>query len=79
VITSPDLPSTLYSSLLEHARNLHPCEQAVKENSLIFHPSVTSRVKRLIDILGALIGLVVTALIAIPVAIAVQLDRKSVV
>ncbi|WP_347566407.1 sugar transferase [Scytonema sp. UIC 10036] len=38
------------------------------------HPSVTSLIKRLIDILGAIVGLLITAMVAIPVAIATQLD-----
>lgn len=38
------------------------------------HASVNSKTKRLIDILGALVGLVITALVAIPVIIATQLD-----
>jgi lipopolysaccharide/colanic/teichoic acid biosynthesis glycosyltransferase len=33
------------------------------------HPSVTSTTKRLIDILGAIVGLVITAFVTIPVAI----------
>ncbi|MBF2027192.1 MAG: sugar transferase [Oscillatoriales cyanobacterium C42_A2020_001] len=41
------------------------------------HPSVNSRLKRLIDITGALIGLTITALVAIPVAIATQLDNPG--
>ncbi len=38
------------------------------------HPSVVSRAKRALDILGAIVGLAVTGIIAIPVAIAMQLD-----
>jgi lipopolysaccharide/colanic/teichoic acid biosynthesis glycosyltransferase len=41
------------------------------------HPSVKSRVKRLIDIAGALVGLMLTTLVAIPVAIAIQLDNPG--
>lgn len=41
------------------------------------HPSVTSRLKRLIDILGALVGLAITGLILIPIAIAIQLDNPG--
>jgi len=41
------------------------------------HPSVTSKVKRTIDILGAVVGLGITAAIAIPVAIASQLDNPG--
>lgn len=41
------------------------------------HPSVTSFAKRLIDILGALVGLAITAVITIPVVIAIQLDNPG--
>ena len=41
------------------------------------HPSVESKAKRLVDILGALVGLVITAAIAIPIAIAIQLDNPG--
>ncbi|HEY9749084.1 MAG TPA: sugar transferase [Allocoleopsis sp.] len=41
------------------------------------HPSVNSKVKRLLDIMGALVGLLLTAVIAIPVAIAIQLDNPG--
>ncbi len=38
------------------------------------HPSVTSQAKRILDILGAIVGLMITGIIAIPIAIAMQLD-----
>ncbi len=38
------------------------------------HPSQISVVKRLIDIIGAIVGLILTAAIAIPIAIATLLD-----
>ncbi|NEQ42162.1 MAG: STAS domain-containing protein [Leptolyngbya sp. SIOISBB] len=38
------------------------------------HPSVTSKAKRLMDIVGGLIGLGVTAVLFIPIAIAIQID-----
>jgi lipopolysaccharide/colanic/teichoic acid biosynthesis glycosyltransferase len=38
------------------------------------HPSVTSRAKRILDIIGAIVGLGITGVIAIPVAIAMQFD-----
>ncbi len=41
------------------------------------HPSLHCKVKRFIDILGALVGLTITALICIPVAIAIQLDNPG--
>ncbi|HEY9761374.1 MAG TPA: sugar transferase [Trichocoleus sp.] len=38
------------------------------------HPSVNSLLKRGIDILGGLVGLTLTGLVAVPVALAIQLD-----
>lgn len=38
------------------------------------HYSVQSKRKRLLDIMGALVGLAITAILAIPLAIAIQLD-----
>jgi lipopolysaccharide/colanic/teichoic acid biosynthesis glycosyltransferase len=38
------------------------------------HPSVTSKGKRLIDIVGALVGLMLTVLLFIPITVAIQLD-----
>ena len=38
------------------------------------HPSVTSKAKRILDIFGAIVGLALTVIIAIPVAIAMQFD-----
>lgn len=41
------------------------------------HYSASCKRKRLIDILGALVGLVVTVIVAIPIAIAIQLDNPG--
>ncbi len=41
------------------------------------HPSMRSKRKRIIDILGALVGLAVTALLFIPIAIAIYLDNPG--
>lgn len=38
------------------------------------HPSVSSKLKRAVDIAGALVGLTITGMVAIPVAIAVRFD-----
>lgn len=42
-----------------------------------FHPSVTNDIKRSLDIIGALIGLSIVAVIAVPIAIAMQLDNPG--
>ncbi len=41
------------------------------------HPSAASKTKRLVDIVGALVGLMITGLLFIPIAIAVQLDNPG--
>lgn len=41
------------------------------------HPSVASKLKRAIDILGSLVGLVITALLFIPLAILIRLDSPG--
>ncbi|MEG5042306.1 MULTISPECIES: sugar transferase [unclassified Microcoleus] len=41
------------------------------------HRSVTSKVKRLIDILGSLLGLAIAAAVAVPVAVAMLLDNPG--
>jgi lipopolysaccharide/colanic/teichoic acid biosynthesis glycosyltransferase len=41
------------------------------------HPSASSLVKRILDILGSLVGLVILALIFLPVAIAIKLDAPG--
>jgi lipopolysaccharide/colanic/teichoic acid biosynthesis glycosyltransferase len=57
-------PSVLYSSVL-HPSVLHPS---------VLHPSVHSRAKRLLDVLGASVGLVITSVVALPLALAIYLD-----
>ncbi|WP_458650466.1 sugar transferase [Sivoneniella epilithica] len=49
----------------------------VQDCPSVVHPSVKSGIKRLIDITGALIGLMITAMVAIPVAIATQFDNPG--
>lgn len=60
---------------------LNTAKKLDRNNSVLqskpIHPSVTSRAKRLLDILGALVGLVITATVAIPIAIAMQLDNPG--
>ncbi|MEA5617467.1 sugar transferase [Cronbergia sp. UHCC 0137] len=41
------------------------------------HPSVRSPIKRTIDILGAIVGLSVTAVLFVPIAIAIKLDSPG--
>lgn len=61
--------------------HIHPAvldsDYSVHQASLPIHSSVTSIAKRLIDILGALIGLCLTAIVAIPVALASMVDNPG--
>lgn len=41
------------------------------------HPSVTNKAKRLLDILGALVGLAIAVIVAIPVGLIMQLDNPG--
>ncbi len=43
----------------------------------VTHPSVRSLPKRLIDIVGALVGLLITAVLYIPIVIAIELDSPG--
>lgn len=65
------LLSTFYSSVV--LKNNYEFHQS-KE---LFHRSVTSITKRLIDILGALVGLAITVIVAIPMAIAMLFDNPG--
>ena len=58
------------SALLNSSTQLNRTQQQV-------HYSANCKRKRLIDILGALVGLVVTAMIALPIAITIQLDNPG--
>lgn len=41
------------------------------------HPAATCKLKRLVDVIGGLIGLVIVAIVAIPVAVAIQFDNPG--
>jgi lipopolysaccharide/colanic/teichoic acid biosynthesis glycosyltransferase len=44
---------------------------------IVPHRSATCKIKRLIDILGAVVGLILTAILAIPIVIAIQIDNPG--
>lgn len=73
---SPEISSPLYSILLEDAQEADA--SAIEPSSPVelkrLHSSVHNKLKRLIDVAGAVIGLGITAIVAIPVAIAIQRD-----
>ncbi|WP_017297273.1 anti-sigma factor antagonist [Nodosilinea nodulosa] len=42
--------------------------------ALTAHPSVTSRGKRMLDIVGAIVGLIITAVLSVPIVLAIKLE-----
>lgn len=71
-MTTSNFPSSLSAapSTLPLLSEIATPEQTV-------HPSVTSKAKRCIDILGSLVGLAITAVITVPIAIAIQIDNPG--
>ncbi|EHC08481.1 anti-sigma-factor antagonist and sugar transfersase [Fischerella thermalis JSC-11] len=51
-----------------------PSKNQLEEQLPTTHPSVRSWMKRLIDIVGALVGLVIVAILFIPIAVAITID-----
>ncbi|MGL5795337.1 MAG: sugar transferase [Waterburya sp.] len=56
---------------------LHPVKHFQLKRNFATHPSIFSPLKRLIDIIGAIMGLVITAVIFLPIAIAIKLDSPG--
>ena len=50
---------------------------ASRESQFSLHPAANSKFKRFLDILGSLIGLLILALVFIPVAIAIKIDSPG--
>lgn len=71
--------STYISNAESYAREslmiTHPDSSYYLKQTI--HPSVTSRAKRSMDIIGAIVGLVITALVCIPIAIATLLSDRD--
>lgn len=72
MITTSNLPTSLSidSRVLDSSYTVHLARKSV-------HSSTTSIAKRMIDILGAIVGLGITAVVAVPVAIASALDNPG--
>lgn len=64
-----------YFSFFDNNRPIHL--RHLPQNGLTPHSSVYSPVKRLIDILGSLVGLVITAFLFLPIAIAIVVDSPG--
>lgn len=62
---------------LDHLDGRKPPLLAGRDQPPATHPSVRSRTKRAIDIVGALVGLGITAVLSVPIAIAIYLDNPG--
>lgn len=78
----PEILDILALADLDHQFTINP-ETAplelipIKLSSECTHPSIQSRTKRLLDIVGALVGLAITAIVFVPIAIAIKLDSSG--
>ncbi len=64
-------------TLDEGTEAILPSQTAKDQDFPRTHPSVLSKTKRLMDIVGALVGLVITGILLIPLAIAIRLDSPG--
>jgi len=59
----------------------NPTKKSASKSSddglLVTHPSMRSWLKRFIDVLGALVGLAITAILFLPIAIAIEIDSPG--
>lgn len=77
-LTELDKVLDIEPALADPTPNRRPARRDRREEQLPeTHPSVRSWVKRLMDVAGALVGLSITAVLALPIAIAIKLDSKG--
>ncbi|MEM6613748.1 MAG: sugar transferase [Cyanobacteria bacterium P01_C01_bin.72] len=73
----PPVMATLSMTGLSDILSIKSSEKWSLKESPETHPSVRSIVKRLIDIVGAIVGLAITGMIFIPIAIAIKTSSKG--
>jgi anti-anti-sigma factor len=74
----PQVMAVLQMTALDQILTLEPLDEPKPQAPPpTTHPSVRSWVKRLLDILGGLVGLAITAIAFIPIAIAIKLDSPG--
>lgn len=73
----PPVMATLAMTGLDDVLNIKSSAKWSFRESPETHPSVRSTTKRAIDILGAIVGLIITAIIFVPIAIIIRLDSSG--
>jgi lipopolysaccharide/colanic/teichoic acid biosynthesis glycosyltransferase len=68
--------SSLFDPLAEQANHTDNVQFRLSEFRTV-HASVRSKTKRVVDILGAIVGSLLTAILIVPIAIAMQLDSPG--
>jgi len=73
----PPVMATLSMTGLSDILSIKSSAKWSRKESPETHPSVRSIIKRLVDITGAIVGLIITGLIFIPIAIAIKSNSKG--
>ncbi|MEM8672941.1 MAG: sugar transferase [Cyanobacteria bacterium P01_G01_bin.67] len=73
----PPVMATLSMTGLVDVLSIRSSAKWSRKESPETHPSVRSVVKRLIDILGAIVGLIITGIIYVPIAIAIKATSEG--
>lgn len=73
----PPVMATLSITGLTDILDIRSSEKWSKKESLEAHPSVRSTIKRIIDIVGAIVGLMLTAVLFVPIAMAIKLSSPG--
>ena len=73
----PPVMATLAMTGLVDVLNIKSSAKWSPKESPETHPSVRSTTKRGIDILGAIVGLIIMAIVLVPIAIAIKLDSSG--
>ena len=73
----PPVMATLSMTGLTDVLDIRSSEKWSRQESLETHPSVRSIVKRIIDIIGAIVGLVIMAILFLPIAMAIKLSSPG--
>ncbi|HEY9669689.1 MAG TPA: sugar transferase, partial [Coleofasciculaceae cyanobacterium] len=77
----PQVMAVLEMTALDKVLTIEPSEKAaipVTPPALpITHPSIRSKVKRVLDIVGSIVGLGLTSILFVPIAIAIKLDSPG--
>lgn len=73
----PPVMATLSMTGLVDVLDIRSSEKWSRQKSLETHPSVCSIVKRIIDIVGAIVGLMITAVLFLPIAMAIKLSSPG--